>query len=101
MLRKSDKAELSEFKKHGFKYGTREKFEYKTKQHGVESRIYIDLLPCNNNNNEIHVESDSHSIPEKILDKLYDLIKAVSSKGVIIYMEYTDIKLTEEQRLKL
>lgn len=76
MLRKSDKAELSEFKKHGFKYGTREKFEYKTKQHGVKSRIYIDLLPCNNNNNEIHVESDSHSIPEKILDKLYDLIKA-------------------------
>ena len=30
MLRKSDKAELSEFKKHGFKYGTREKYEYET-----------------------------------------------------------------------
>lgn len=37
---------------------------------------YIDLLPCNNNNNEIHVECYSHSIPEKILDKLYDLTKA-------------------------
>ena len=76
MIRKSDTAELSEFKKYGFKYGTREKFEYKTKQHGTESRIYIDLLPCHNNNNEIKVETYSHSIPEKILDKLYDLTKA-------------------------
>lgn len=76
MLRKSDTAELSEFKKFGFKYGTRNKFEYKTKQHGIESRIYIDLLPCNNNHNEIHVESHSYSIPEKILDKLYELTKA-------------------------
>ena len=75
MLRKSDTADMREFEKHGFKYGARDKFEYKTKQHGVESRIYIDLLSCNNNNNEIHVESDSHSIPKKILDKLYDLIK--------------------------
>ena len=76
MLRKSDTVELSELVKFGFKYGTREKFEYKTKQHGVESKIYIDLLPCNNNHNEIHIESDSHSIPEKIVDKLYDLFQA-------------------------
>lgn len=76
MLRKSDTVELSELEKLGFKYGTREKFKYKTKQHGVESEIYIDLLPCNNNNNEIHIQSESHSIPEKIVDKLYDLIKA-------------------------
>jgi hypothetical protein len=76
MVRKSDAAELSELKKFGFKYGTRNKFEYKTKQNGLESRIYIDLLPCNNNNNEIHVECYSYSIPEKILDKLYDLTKA-------------------------
>ena len=76
MLRKSNTVELSELKKLGFKYGTREKFEYNTKQHGLESKIYIDLLPCNNNNNEIHIQSESHSIPEKIVDKLYDLIKA-------------------------
>lgn len=76
MLKISDAAELSELKKFGFKYGTRNKFEYKTKQNGLESRIYIDLLPCNNNNNEIHVECYSHSIPEKIVDKLYDLFQA-------------------------
>ncbi len=45
MVRKSDTAELSELEKFGFKYGTRDKFEYKTKQNGLESRIYIDLLP--------------------------------------------------------
>ena len=76
MLRKNDTVELSELEKFGFKYGTREKFEYKTKQHGVESKIYIDLLPCNNNHNEIHIESESHSVPEKIVDTLYDLINA-------------------------
>ena len=76
MLKIRDDVDLKELEKFGFKYGTREKFEYKTKQHGVESKIYIDLLPCNNNNNEIHIESDSHSIPKKIVDKLYDLIKA-------------------------
>lgn len=47
-----------------------------TPQHGVESKIYIDLLPCNNNHKEIHIESDSHYIPEKIVDKLYDLFQA-------------------------
>ena len=60
----------------GFKYGTREKIEYKTRRYGVESKIYIDLLPCNNNHNEIHIETYSRTIPEKIIDKLYDLIKA-------------------------
>lgn len=76
MLKIRDDVDLKKLEKFGFKYGTRNKFEYKTKQNGLESRIYIDLLPCNNNNNEIHVECYSHSIPEKILDKLYDLTKA-------------------------
>ena len=76
MLRKKDTVDIRELEKYGFKYGSKDKFIYKTKQNGIESRIYIDLLPCNNNHNEIHVESDSHSIPEKILNILYDLIKA-------------------------
>lgn len=76
MLRKKDTVDIRELEKYGFKYGSKDKFIYKTKQNGIESRIYIDLLPCNNNHNEIHVESDSHSIPEKILNTLYDLIKA-------------------------
>ena len=45
MLKIRDDIDLKELEKFGFKYGTREKFEYKTKQHGVESKIYIDLLP--------------------------------------------------------
>lgn len=76
MLKIRDDVDLEELEKFGFKHGTREKFEYKTKQHGLESKIYIDLLPCNNNNNEIHIQNESHSIPGKIVDKLYDLIKA-------------------------
>ena len=63
MLRKKDTVDIRELEKYGFKYGSKDKFIYKTKQNGMESRIYIDLLPCNNNHNEIHVESDSHSIP--------------------------------------
>lgn len=63
MLRKKDTVDIRELEKYGFKYGSKDKFIYKTKQNGIESRIYIDLLPCNNNHNEIHVESDSHSIP--------------------------------------
>ena len=39
----------------------------------VESKIYIDFTPCHNNNNEIKVECPSYSIPDKILEKLYDL----------------------------
>lgn len=75
MLRKSDTVDIRELEKYRFKYGSKDKFIYKTKQNGIESRIYIDLLPCNNNHNEIHVESNSHSIPEKLLNTLYDLIK--------------------------
>lgn len=76
MLRKKDDIELEEFKKFGFKYGAREKFLYKTTSNKVESKIYIDLLPCHNNNNELKIECPSYSIPEKITDKLYDLITA-------------------------
>ncbi len=76
MLRKNDNADMKELEKYGFKYGTKDKFIFKIKKNGIESRIYIDLLPCNNNNNEIHVESRCYSMPEKVLDKLYDLIKA-------------------------
>ena len=73
MLRKRDDVELEDFEKHGFKYGSRDQFIYKTKKNGVESKIYIDFTPCNNNNNEIKVECPSYSIPDKILEKLYDL----------------------------
>ena len=76
MLRKKDEVNLKKLEQYGFKYGTRDKFLYKTKSNGIESRIYIDLLPCNNNNNELKIESTSHTIPSKIVDKLYDLIKA-------------------------
>lgn len=76
MLRKKDNVSFEDFKKYGFKYGSREKFIYKTKSNGMESKIYIDLLPCHNNNNELHIDSSMHSIPEKIVDKLYDLITA-------------------------
>lgn len=76
MLRKKDDISFKELEKFGFKYGTRDKFLYKTKSNGIESRIYIDLLPCNNKNNELKVECPSHTISEKITDKLYDLIVA-------------------------
>lgn len=76
MLRKKNNVKLDEFKKFGFKYGTRDRLIYTTKANGLESKIYIDLLPCNNNGNEIKIENDSHSISKKIIDKLYDLIQA-------------------------
>lgn len=76
MLRKKDDVDLEEFKKYGFKYGTRDKFLYKTTRNKVESIIYIDLLPCHNNHNELKINCPSYSIPEKITDKLYDLITA-------------------------
>lgn len=76
MIRKKDTVDIRELEKFGFKYGARDKFLYKTKTNGVESKIYIDLLPCHNNNNELKIECPSHTIPEKITDKLYDLIKA-------------------------
>lgn len=76
MLRKRDDKSLEDFKKHGFKYGSRDQFIYKTKKNGVESKIYINLIPCHNNNNEIKVECPSYTIPDKILEKLYDLTVA-------------------------
>lgn len=76
MLRKKDNVNIRELEKFGFKYGARDKFLYKTKSNGIESIIYIDLLPCHNNNNEVKIETPSHTIPNKIVDKLYDLIKA-------------------------
>ena len=52
---------LEQLKTHGFKYGAREKFIYKTKENGLEARIYVDLQPCHNKN--------------KIINKIYDLTK--------------------------
>ena len=68
--------DIEELKQFGFNYGARNTIAFKTKHHGIESKIYVDLLPCNNNNNEIKVETPSVTIPEKILNKLYDLIEA-------------------------
>ena len=76
MLRKRDEVDMSELEAFGFRYGTRNRYIYKTKSNGIESQIYIDLKPCNNNNNELKIKSSSFSIPEKITDKIYDLIKA-------------------------
>lgn len=76
MLKVKDNVDLKELKKFGFKYGTRDKFLYKTKSNGCEAKIYIDLLPCNNNNNKINIECQSLSVPEKIINTLYDLIQA-------------------------
>lgn len=70
------KGKLEELKKFGFKYGARDKLIYKTTKNKLESKMYIDLLPCHNNNNELKIENPSYSMPEKIMDKLYDLIKA-------------------------
>lgn len=53
-MRVAKNVELEQLKEFGFKYGTRDKFIYKTKCNGIESSIYVDLLPCNNNNNEIY-----------------------------------------------
>lgn len=76
MLKVKDGVKLEELKSFGFKYGTRDRFLYKTKSNGFESMIYIDLLPCHNNNDELKISLESYSIPEKITDKLYDLIQA-------------------------
>ncbi len=76
MLRKKDNVDYREFKEHGFKFGTRDRPIYKTTSNKIESAIYIDLLPCHNNNDEIKVESPSHSIPTRILDKLHEITTA-------------------------
>lgn len=70
------KGKLEELKNFKFKYGARDKLIFKTKSNGTEAVIYIDLLPCHNNNNELKIQYSSFSMPEKIGDKLYDLIKA-------------------------
>lgn len=74
MLRVKD-GKFKELEKYGFKYGTRDTFLYETTRNGIKSKIYIDLLPCHNNNNELKIECESHYVPDKIVDKLYDLIK--------------------------
>ena len=76
MLKIKDDVDLKELEKFGFKSGARNKFQYKTKVNGAEHKIYIDLLPCHNNHNELKTECPSFTIPEKITDKFYDLIKA-------------------------
>ncbi len=76
MLRKRDDVKYEDFKEHGFKFGTRDRLIYKTTSNKIESAIYIDLLPCHNNNDEIKVESPSHSIPTRILDKLHEITTA-------------------------
>lgn len=76
MLRKKDNVDLDEFKKYGFKYGTKDKFLYKTRRGACEYIIYIDLLPCHNNNNQIQFDFYDRQVPEKIINTLYDLIKA-------------------------
>ena len=76
MLKIKDDIELKELEKFGFRNGTRNRYIYITKSNGVESQMYVDLTPCNNNNNELKIETSSFSIPEKIKNKLYDLIKA-------------------------
>lgn len=76
MLRKKDNVDYREFNKFGFKFGTRDRLIYKTTSNKIESAIYIDLLPCHNNNDELKVECPSRHIPEKILNKLYDLVAA-------------------------
>ncbi len=75
-MRKKDSVDFEKFKKYGFKYGTRDRFIYKTKQNGSEAIIYIDLLPFHNENNKIKIACESYSVPTKIVDKLYDLTKA-------------------------
>lgn len=70
------KGKLEELTKFGFKYGAREKLIYKTILNGLEAKIYVDLQPCHNNNNELKIEYSSFLMPEKIANKLYDLIKA-------------------------
>ncbi len=75
-MRLANDVKLEELKKFGFKYGTRDRFLYTTKSNGIESRIYIDLLPCHNNNNELKIECPSNLIPRKIANKLYDLVAA-------------------------
>lgn len=73
---KIKKGEIDKLKEFGFKYGSRERIIYKTKCNGLEAEIYIDLQPCHNNGNELKVNFHSFLMPEKIADKLYDLIKA-------------------------
>lgn len=88
MLRKKDNISLDEFKAHGFKYGTRDKFIYKTKTNGQEASIYIDLLPCHNNFNELKTSLESKYIPDKILKKVYELVSA----GLVEWVDNKTLK---------
>ena len=95
MLRIKDNVNLKELEKFGFRYGTRNRYIYKTKSNGIESRMYIDLTPCNNNNNQLKIESQSFSLPEKIIDKIYDLTKANIVERVQVYQ-----MLSKEEQMK-
>ena len=75
MLKIKDDVDLKKLERFGFKYGTREKFEWKTSIHGSKYKIYLDLLPCRDSR-EICFECPSFSIPDKVIDKIYDLISA-------------------------
>lgn len=75
-LRLKDNVDYKKLEKFGFKFGVRDKFLYKTKNNGCEAKIYIDLLPCNNKHNKLYIESDSHTLPEKIIIVLFDIVKA-------------------------
>lgn len=52
---KIKKGKLEELVKFGFKYGAREKLIYKTTSNKMEAKMYIDLQPCHNNNNELRI----------------------------------------------
>ena len=75
-MRIKNDVDIEQLKDYGFKYGSKEKLLYKTKENGLEAKIYIDLQPCHNKNNHLYIESLPHSIPNKITNKLYDLIQA-------------------------
>lgn len=76
MLRIKNSVDKKELGKFGFKYGTRDRFLYKTRRGACEYIIYIDLLPCHNNNNEIKFDFYDRNVPGKIINTLYDLITA-------------------------
>lgn len=75
-MRLRNDVNIEKLREYGFKYGAREKLIYKIKENGLEAKIYIDLQPCHNKNNHLYIASLPNSIPNKIINKLYDLIQA-------------------------
>ena len=80
MLKLADCVKYEELKRFGFKFGSKDKLIYKTKTHGIESSIYIDLMPCKNESDKLKVDCILNSLPDKIIDKLYELITA----GIVV-----------------